>query len=72
MAEIREGWYLPAPTPNTTRTRHPRWVLGVMGGVVRYSNGRRHGMCKVTTFLRWVKSFRCTFDERGRAERPPL
>lgn len=40
--------------------RHRR-ILGVMGGVVVYSNGGdKNGMCQARTFLAWIRRAKAT------------
>lgn len=48
---ISPGLYVP-PLAET-----PRYVLGVIGGYVRYSRGGdHHYMCQVKTFKRWLRA----------------
>jgi hypothetical protein len=49
--DIHEGWWIPK-----IGRQVPRWVLGVISGVVRYNTGKEtHRMCKTESFVRWLK-----------------
>lgn len=57
MNEVANGWYIPTPDPKGRR-RLPRWVLGTINGVIRYSKGgSEHFMCSPRTFQKWVKQY---------------
>jgi hypothetical protein len=50
---IDEGWYIPK---ESDRLIYPRWVLGQIGDMVRYSKGgTEHFVCKESTFKKWMK-----------------
>lgn len=57
LPPIEEGFYTPSPDPKGRR-RYGRYVLGVMGGMVRYNKGgSRHFCCRTATFMRWMKRY---------------
>jgi len=53
---IPEGWYIPEQIPNARFRRLPRWVLGEIDGIIRYSKGgNEHFCCRVQTFINWAR-----------------
>lgn len=51
VSPVKLGWWIPM-----RNSKRPRWVLGAIGGQVRYSTGGvRHGVCLVESFHRWVR-----------------
>lgn len=69
---IPEGWYVAQKPGLPQRSLKPRWVLGTLGGKVRYSTGshHRHRVCSEKAFARWVKRVEATLQTP--ATQPPM